>query len=246
MKKGFEPLIILALLSAITLSAFQPVFAQGPFDMTCPECGGTGKISQTSTCSICHGSGQTTVWQTCGTCYGSGDIAPTITLKSWNGWTTLVGFDWVARVEGVFHNEEDSGTYGVATSRVNTVTDTFYHSSSRTYFPPHTDVTITIDTPEIEWLTDWTYSVYLSSRDDITCPTCDGSRGNNVVVTCSDCNGSGSVNTVLTCSTCKGRGYITNQSAVNIAIVVVAVIAIGGALGAAFALSRRKKQVRPK
>lgn len=246
MKKGFGSLVILALLSAFTLSAFQPVFAQGPFEVRCPNCSGTGKVSEVNTCSICHGSGQTTVWQTCTTCYGSGKIEPTITLKSRSGWLALSGLDWVARVQGVFHNEEDRGTYGVATSKVNTVTETYYHSSPRTYFPPHSDVTITIDTSEISLLTDWTYSIYLSSKDDITCTACDGTKGKNVVATCSQCSGSGQVNSILTCPTCKGQGYITNQSAVNLAILAVAVVVIGGVLGTAFALSRRRRQVPPK
>lgn len=276
MRKTYE-MVVLVLLFVVTLSAFPLVFAQGPFEMTCPECHGSGnktitstctacqgsgQVSSTSTCSICKGSGQTTVWQMCGTCYGSGETAPTITLKSMSGWTTLVGLDWVARVQGVFQNEENVGTYGVATSRVNTVTNTYYHSSPRTYLSPHTDVTITIDTPEIEWLTDWTYSIYLSSKDDIVCPTCDGSGGESVIATCSacsgtgritsiqnciTCNGSGKVASVQTCTLCNGRGYITNQSAVNFAIFGVAVVAIGVVLGTAmFARSRRKKQTGPK
>jgi len=246
MKKGFGSLIILALLWAITSSAFQPVFAQGPFEVKCPNCNGTGKVSEVNTCSICHGSGQTTVWQTCTTCSGSGEIEPTITLKSQSGWLALSGLDWVARVQGVFHNEEDVGTYGVATSRVNTVTESYYHSSPRTYFPPHGDVTITIDTSEISLLTDWTYSIYLSSKDDITCNACDGAKGKNVVATCSQCSGSGQVNSILTCPTCKGTGYITNQSAMNLAILALAVVVIGGVVGTALALSRRKRQVPPK
>jgi len=276
-KKGFGSLVVLALLSAAILSTFQPVFAQGPFEMTCPECHGSGEtsstsicttcqgsgeVSITSTCTVCKGSGKTTVWQTCGTCYGSGDIAPTITLKSWNGWTALVGFDWVARVEGVFHNEEDAGTYFVATSKVNTVTETFYHSSPRTYIAPHADVTITIDTPEIEWLTDWTYSIYVSSKDDITCPTCDGSGGQSVLATCdtcdgvgsvttaqdcAECDGTGEITTVKTCTLCNGSGYITNQSAVNFTIIGVAIVIIGCVLGVTlFARSRRKRQAPPK
>jgi len=243
MRKKFQPIIVLVLLLATTFSAFQPVFAQGPFDMLCPECHGTGKISTTSTCSICHGSGQITVWEECVTCDGSGKIAPKITLKRMNGLGTLVWLDWVARVEGVFHNEEDKGTYGVATSEVHTVTTTYYHSSPRTYFPPHEDVTMTIDTPEIELLTDWTYTIYLSSKDDITCPSCDGSGGRSVLATCSECNGSGRVTTTQTCLVCNGRGYVTNQTAVNLAIFGVTVVIIGSVLGiTVFALSRRKRQ----
>jgi DnaJ-class molecular chaperone len=276
MKKAFGPLFALAIAFVMVLSTFQPVFAQGPFDTKCPQCNGSGKTSSTSTCttcngsgdvpststcSVCKGSGETLIWQTCGACYGSGDIAPTITRKSQRGWLTLVGFDWVARVDGVFHNEEDTGTYFVAKSEVHTVTETFYHFSTRTYIAPHADVTITIDTSEVEFLTDWTYTIYVSSKDDVTCPVCDGSGGQSVLATCSDCSGVGRVTTVQdcaecdgvgeittlnTCTTCKGTGYVTNQSAVNLAIVAVAVVVIGVVLGLAFAFSGRRKRVLPK
>lgn len=229
---------VLLAFSVLTAS----VFAQGPFDMPCPECHGSGEISTTSTCPTCHGSGQITVWEECDTCYGSGEIAPTITRKSMDGWITLVGLDWTARVKGVFHNEEDEGTYGKATSKVNTVTTTYTHTSPRTYFPPHTDVTITIDTSEVDFLEDWTYSIYISSKDDITCPSCDGSGGQSVIATCDECNGNGEITSIQTCPKCDGRGYITNQTAVNFAIVGVVVV-IGSVVGiTGYALSRRKKQ----
>lgn len=239
MRKKFQPIIVLVLLLAITFLAFQPVFAQGPFDMTCPECHGTGKVS----CSTCQGTGKVTATVQCSTCQGTGQIQPTISLKSMNGWGALSGLDWVARVQGVFHNEEDKGTYGVATSEVHTVTTTYYHSSPRTYFTPHEDVTITIDTPEVGFLTDWTYTISLSSLDKITCPDCNGSGTKSTLTTCSVCNGLGKV----TCSRCDGRGYVTNQTAVNLAIVGVAVVIIGSVLGATvFALSRRKRQEQAK
>jgi len=268
-KKVIISTVILVLLAS---SIIGTVFAQGPFDKTCPKCDGSGEISTTNTCtdcqgsgeistidtcSICHGSGQTSVWETCTTCYGAREIAPTITRKSMDGWGTLVGLDWTARVEGVFHNEEDEGTYGKATSEVNTVTTTYYHTSPRTYFPPHTDVTITIDTSEVDFLEDWTYTIYISSKDDITCPSCDGSGGESVVDTCSecdgsgevttiqscvDCNGNGEITSILPCPECDGRGYITNQTAVNFAIVGVVVV-IGSVVGiTGYAISRRKKK----
>jgi len=176
---------------------------------TCTTCYGSGEVSETDTCAICQGSGQTTVWETCDTCYGLGEVEPTITRKSMDGWVTLVGFDVVARVEGVFHNEEDEGTYGKATSRVDTVTNTYYHTSPRTYFPPHEDVTITIDTPEIDFLEDWVYTIYISSKDDITCPSCDGVGGESVIATCGECDGTGEVTTILECSKCDGEGEVT-------------------------------------
>jgi hypothetical protein len=135
-----------------------------------------------------------------------------------NGYGTLVGLDWVARVEGVFHNEEDQGTYGRAKSVVHTVTEDYVHFSSRTYLPPHQDVTIIIDTPEIDLLTDWTYTIYLYSVDDITCPDCDGSGGKSVLTTCSECDGLGTVTTTETCSNCQGTGQVTSQTSITCSV----------------------------
>lgn len=249
------------------------VKATGPFDQVCPNCHGTGtvvshetetcpvcdgdrEVTTTSTCSICHGSGETTVWQTCTHCGGDGEVMPSVIQKSMNGYTILVGLDWVARVEGVFHNEEDVGTYGRAKSKVNTVTTTYEHTSSRTYFPPHQDVTITIDTPEVDFLEDWTYTIYLYSVDDIECPDCDGSGGDSVLVTCSECNGAGTVTTTEacsncqgtgqittetsnTCSVCNGSGYVTNWTNVSIAAIVI----VGAFVGtSAFIVYRRRSE----
>ena len=209
------------------------VLAQGLFDKECPECGGTGKVicdncdgtgsfvctncdgtgntlctncqgTRRVTCDKCDGSGAITTTVDCSTCYGTGEIEPSIVLKDMNGWGTLVGLDWVARVEGTFHNEEDQGTYGKATSKVTTLTNTYYHTSPRTYFPSHEDVKITIDTPEIDFLEDWTYTIYISSVDDITCPDCDGSGAKSVITTCPDCYGTGTVD----CLDCDGTGGI--------------------------------------
>ena len=211
-----------------------PVLAQGFFDKECPECHSIGKV----TCDNCDGSGTITTTIQCLTCQGTGEIEPTITRESMNGWGALVGLDWVARVEGVFHNEEGQGTYGTATSEVSTVTNTFYHSSSRTYFPSHEDTTITIDTPEIEFLQDWTYIIYLSSVDDITCPDCNGVGAKLTITNCPDCNGIGEV----TCPHCNGSGYVSDPTRLWIVagfiIVVVIVVSVG-----AFAITRRKKPI---
>ena len=169
-------------------------------NIVCTNCDGTAAV----TCDKCDGSGTITTVVDCPTCYGTGEIEPSIVLKDMNGWKTLVGFDWTARVEGTFHNEEDTGTYGKTTSKVTTLTETYYHTSSRTYFPPHEDVTITIDTPEIEFLEDWMYTIYISSVDDITCPDCDGSGAKSVIATCPDCNGVRTVD----CPECDGTGNI--------------------------------------
>jgi len=212
LKKNF--VWIFALISILLASGFlvTPVKAKGPFDMTCPTCNGSGQITTT---------------QTCPTCQGTGKVEPDITKKSMNGYGTLVGLDWVARVEGVFHNEEDAGTYGVATSEVHTVTETFYHSSPRIYFPPHQDVTITIDTPEITFGQDWTYTIYLSSIDDINCP---------------ECGGTGAKSVLTNCPTCNGSGYVTNWTAIWTTIIV-AVVVVGALVAIGVYALRRKKTV---
>jgi len=217
----------------LSMSLVTPVLAQGLFDKECPECNGTGKV----TCDNCDGSGTITTTVQCLTCQGTGEVEPTVTKKSMNGWGTLVGLDWVARVQGVFHSEEDVGTYGVARSEVHTVTTTYYHTSPRTYFPPHQDVTITIDTPEIAFGEDWTYTIYLYSVDDITCPECNGIGARSTITNCPDCNGVGKV----TCHLCNGSGYVSDPTrlwtVVGFAIVVIAII-IGVSV---FAITRRKK-----
>ena len=63
-------------------------------------------------------------------------------------------------VSGVFHNEEDVGVYGIAVAQVKTSpTETYTNTSSRTYFPPNEDITVTVivegpdyePTPELQY-----------------------------------------------------------------------------------------------
>lgn len=231
MRKRIVGLALALVLVMVVLSPLAS--AQGPFEKECPTCHGTRRV----TCPNCQGSGKITTTQTCPTCHGSGYVKPRITLKSMNGWGTLVGLDWVARVEGVFHNEEDVGTYVVATSKVRTVTSTYYHNSERTYLPPHRDVTIRIDTPEITFGEDWTYTIYLSEVDDITCPNCHGTGAKSVLTDCPKCGGSG----WITCPECGGSGYVTNSIAVLEAVVgAVIVVAV---IVAVIAVKRRKVRV---
>jgi hypothetical protein len=233
--------ILFLLILAFTLCVGE-ASAVGPFDQVCPNCQGTGKVTTTSTCPTCHGSGKITVWETCARCGGDGKVTPSVILKSMNGYGTLVGLDWVARVEGVFHNEEDVGTYGVARSEVRTVTTTYYHASPRTYFPPHQDVKITIDTPEIAFGEDWVYTIYLYSVDEITCPDCGGSGGKSVLVTCTECNGAGTVTTSVTCTVCNGSGYVTNWTNITIVAIVIVGVLIAGSSALIIRIRRSRKQ----
>jgi len=250
-----------------------PTWAQGLFDKECPECHGTGKITCDDcdgghivcancdytgiiTCDECDGSGAITTTVDCSTCLGIGEKHPSVVRKSMNGWETLVGFDWTARVEGTFHNEEDIGTYGKATSEVTTLTETYYHTSPRTYFPPHEDVEITIDTSEIEFGEDWMYTIYISSVDEITCPDCDGSGATSVITACPDCDSIGTVDCpncggigtldcpdcngagTVTCYVCDGSGYVHDPTRLWIVGAFVVVIIVGVST---FAIIRKKK-----
>ena len=282
MNWGFRMKRILLSVSAMTFMMLTtsllvtPALAQGLFDMDCPECHGTGKVACDNcdgtgsfactncdgigvvTCDRCDGSGSITTTVDCTTCYGTGEIEPSIIKKSMNGWETLVGLDWVARVEGTFHNEEDIGTYGKATSKVTTLTEEYYHTSPRTYFPPHEDVKITIDTPEIEFGEDWMYTIYVSSADDITCPDCDGSGAKSVITTCPDCIGIGTVDCqdcdgtgvidclncngagTLTCPVCNGSGFVFNWP-MFIAVIIIVVVVVGSVIGIIVRASRKRK-----
>jgi len=263
-------LVILTISLLIT-----PALARSPFDTECPSCQGTGKVScdncdgtgnfvctdcdgiSVVTCDRCDGSGSITTTVDCPTCYGTGEIEPNVVKKSMDGWGTLSGLDWVARVEGTFHNEEDIGTYGKATSKVTTLTETYYHTSPRTYFPTHEDVKITIDTPEIEFGEDWMYTIYISSVDDITCSDCDGSGAKSTVATCPDCIGIGTVDCPncdgtgridcvncngvgkLTCSDCQGSGYIFNSSMFMVVVAIIVVV-VGSVIGVVLVSRKRK------
>lgn len=230
-------LLTVALIAALLLSGLNvaPALAQGFFEKECSTCHGTGHV----TCTNCQGSGKITTTQTCQTCQGTGAVDPTVTLKSMKGWGGLSGLDWAAYVQGVFQNEEDVGVYGRATAKVTTLTATYTDVSPRTYFPPHKDVTITIVIEEIVFLEDWTYTIYLSQADDITCSECDGTGAVSVITDCPECAGSGWV----TCLACDGSGHVTNQVAVG---VVVAVVAVAALVIAVAVVKRRRLQQRAK
>jgi RecJ-like exonuclease len=137
------------------------------------------------------------------------------------------------------------------------VTNDYTHYSSKTYLPLHKDVTITVDTLEIELMTDWTYNIYLCSVDDITCPNCDGSGGASVLTTCNNCKGMGTLTITETCSNCQGTGQVTTQTSrtcsacggsgyvtnwTNVSLVAVVILVVfGGTLAFVF-LRKRQPQ----
>lgn len=223
---------------------------------TCTACNGLGTITTSGTCPTCQGSGKVTTFTTCSICGGDGKVAPRMTQISKSGFGALSGLDWVARIEVTYQNEAEQGTYGTVRTTVHTVTNDYVHSSVRTYFPPHTNVKVTVDTPEVGTLTDWTYSVSLSV-DDITCSACDGSGGRTTITTCGTCNGQGQVTQTTTCNNCHGTGQITIDSEIPcpecngngyvtnwglIAIVMVCAFAgIGAVTGAGLFIKKKKK-----
>lgn len=172
-----------------------------------------------------------------------------------NAFGTLSGLDWVARIEVTYQNEGDQGTYGTVTTTVHTVSNDYQHNSARTYFAPHTNVKVTVDTKEVGATTDWTYSVSINV-DDITCSLCSGSGGKSTLTTCGTCYGQGQVTQTTTCTNCHGTGQITADgqircSACNgngyttnwgtIAVVMVAAIAgFGAIIGAGLFIKRKK------
>jgi hypothetical protein len=178
-------------------------------------------------CPRCHGSGKITTSQTCPTCGGSGVSKPTITLKR-----TLAGGSeprGATAVAGVFQNEENVGAYGIATAQVRTPTATYTNTSSRTYFPPHEEVTVTIIVEEIEYEPYWSCLIHLSEVDNIACP---------------DCGGTGVVSLTSDCPDCGGTGFVT-APAEDVTMVIGGVI-VGVAVVAAVAIAavvvvRRKK-----
>ena len=258
---------------SLFLVSINIVNAAGPFDqtctncqgtgtvthsvtITCPSCQGTGEITTTNTCDKCGGTGKITVTTTCNNCGGSGTVAPSVRVVSSNGFGTLNWLDWIARCEITLQNEEDQGTYCVVESKVNTVSEAYYHQSSRTYLAPHTNVKVTIDTPEIGALTDWTYSIYIKSTDSITCNVCKGSGGISTISTCDKCSGQGTVTTTVTCANCQGMREITKQESqtcptcngtryvtnwMMISIVAVLVIALVAGSTGALMLRRKSK-----
>jgi hypothetical protein len=181
-------------------------------------------------CPTCHGSGKITTSQTCPTCMGSGGSKPTITLKR-----TLAGASGsrvrpATSVAGVFNNEEDVGAYGIATAQVRTSTGTYTNTSSRTYFPPHEDITVTIIIEEIAYEPYWSCIISLSEVEGI-CPDCDGTGFVSVTIDCPDCGGTGYV--------AASAGDITNFQGVGGVIVGAAVVA-AVAIAAVVVVRRRR------
>jgi hypothetical protein len=165
-------LLISALLALVFLSILGGAFAA---KVVCPNCHGTGKIT----------------WG-CERCGGDRVVKPNITRVRISAW----GDQRLTNVTGVFQNEEDVDAYGVATATVETPTRTYTNTSSRTRFPPHQQIMVTIDFTEIGYQRSWVCFISLTEVEDITCPDCKGTGGESTGI----------------CPYCGGTGYITESA----------------------------------
>jgi DnaJ-class molecular chaperone len=256
------------------------VQAAGPFEQSCPKCNGTGTIPHNTTvmcptcqgagnitapvtCDKCQGTGNITTTTPCSTCGGTGKVNPTIATVSTSGAETYDGSHDVIRCEITLNNQAGEGTYCTAESVVHLTyglqgtPGDYVRQSGRVYLAPHTDTKITIDTVDIGFAMTFTYSVYLKSFDQITCPdckaegsfssttTCDKCNGTGTVMAngvCPDCNGTKTITTLgnLPCQNCNGSGSITNT--LNVSLLAGGIIGLiaAGSFGA-FMLHKKKK-----
>lgn len=182
-------------------------------------------------CPTCDGTGRIATSQQCVTCLGSGVSEPTITRKRTLAWGSEPSASVATFVSGVFQNEEDVGAYGIVTAEVKTPTATYTNASSRTYFPPHEDITVTIMIEGLKFESYWSCRIYLSQLDSAPCP---------------DCNGTGVVSTVIYCPECGGTGYVTAGIGGGNSFLIVGGAVVGVAVAAVVALAavvvvRRKR-----
>jgi hypothetical protein len=183
-------------------------------------------------CPRCRGTGQTTEKDPCPTCQGSEVSQANIVLKRTIPGALKLQSRIATQVSGVFHNEESEGVYGMVTAQIKTPTETFTNTSSKTYFPPNEDVTVSVVIEGIEYAPYWSYFIRLSDIDNVGCPDCDGTGYVSVVTTCPDCGGTG----VLSAS----FGDLTNIEGAGGAVVGVAVV---GAVVVAAVVVKKKKRV---
>jgi DnaJ-class molecular chaperone len=261
-------MLLILLVSILPISTVQ---ATGPLEQICPRCNGTGTILQNTTitcpnchgagnastqiiCDQCNGTGLTSIFTSCSTCKGSGKVDCPVTTHSK---TSFENFDGSTSsfisCQFTVKNEADQETYCIAEATVHVTGGVGPHfqvadytiTSGRTRLVPHTDTTITIDTPENGIFLSFTYDIYLISVDQIICSDCQGVGGFFSNVTCDKCNGVGTVTvngicsecngtgTVtlqenLTCPECHGTGYILNWlTAVLVAVGIIVIVAVG-------------------
>ena len=123
-------------------------------------------------CPRCSGTGQITEKEPCPTCQGSEVSQANIVLKRTIPGALKLQSRIATQVSGIFHNEENEGAYGTVTAQIKTPTETFTNTSSKTYFPPNEDITVSVMIEGIEYEPYWSYSIRLSDIDNVGCPDC--------------------------------------------------------------------------
>lgn len=204
--------LVALLIFALLLSTLEIAFAADE----CPRCDGTGKI---------------TTKQPCPTCQGASAADPSILRKKILPGAVSSQNRVAVSVSGVFHNEEIYGVYGIVTAQVRTPEETFTNTSSRTYFPPGEDVTVTLLVEGVQYQPYWSYFIEISEIDNVDC---------------SDCGGTGYLSTVKTCLDCGGTGVqsgfaggLANFGGVGGA--VIGIVAVGAVVAVAFVLVRKRR-----
>jgi len=184
-------------------------------------------------CPRCRGTGEITEREPCPTCQGSEVSQANIVLKRTRPGALKVPSGIAAQVSGDFHNEADEGVYGTVTAEIRTPSKTFTNTSSRTYFPPNADVTVSVIIEGVEYQPYWAYFIRVSDIDNVDCPDC-GGKGYVLgeTVTCPDCGGTG----VLSASFAD----LTNIEGAGGAVVGVAVV---GAVIVAAVFVMKKRRV---
>lgn len=211
----------------------------------CPTCKGTGKVI----CSYCQGSGEITIEKEgiCEACSGSGVLKPTITIKSKSVWLS----DGKVFVKARFENVEDVATYGKVTAEVEAQTATYTATSSRTSFPPHEEIEVTViieeissaDYNQLEVKKIFPTHTSLSEVEDVVCPHCDGTGLGSGIAECPHCGGTG----IADCPTCSGavvdRGEQNEKLNIPLDIggTVLGVSVIAGVAIAAFVVVKKRK-----
>jgi hypothetical protein len=202
----------------------------------CTRCLDTGKI----VCSYCKGSGEVSTGEPIGTCEycgGLGVVQATITKKS-----AYSQFgDKEVHVSGIFENDESIGVYGVVIAEVIGQTSTFSDESERIYFPPNEEIEVKVavgDFPIDDW--DWIRqfgnlktNIYISEKDSLVCPLCDGDGIITQMTDCTYCSGSGFVD----CPDCDlNLGFGEGSG-----ITILGIVAIIGLVLGSFIILKMKK-----
>jgi len=233
-------LLIVTFIAVLLCSAFSVALTMA----LCPTCGGKEEIP----CPICGGTGTVPVDEggACEHCSGYGTLTPTITLKS----TSAQPTNGEISVRVRFENDEDVAAYGKVTAEVEADSKTYTATSSRTSFPPHEEVEVTVT---IGGISDADYDklvetiiiggsgstaeklrvspqVSLSEVEDAICPYCDGTGLGSLEVDCPRCGGTGWID----CPTCNAATAEQNGE-LDISGTVYGVAAVAVVAGVAIA-----------